>query len=234
MYDLINSPGMWTACSFMVIVVVGQSVLFLRQALKRAPEVGLSKEQVRSGVRSSLITAIGPSFAQVLILLSLVAVVGAPTTWMRLNDIGAGRTELAMASVAVGAVGGQLTPEAMTEKAFAAATWGMAFNNLGWMLVTVLLTHRMSQAIDRMNTKFNPKWIKLLMTGASLGLFGYMTSNTIVGKASPALVAVIASGATMVLINKTLQEHRAIQELGLGICMVIGMTAASIYASMIG
>jgi len=232
--EIINSPGMWAACGIMVIVVVGQSILFLRKALKHAPSVGLTKDQTKSGIRASIITAIGPSFAPVLVLLSLVSVLGAPTTWMRMNDIGAPRTELAMAEVAVGVVDGELTPGAMTAEAFSAATWGMALNNVGWMLLTLFLTHRMSKALGWMNAKYNPKWIKLLMLGAAFGLFGYMTSNQIVGKAPPALVAVLAAGAGMVLINKFLGKYRFIREPALGICMIIGMAAASIYKTMIG
>ena len=40
---VMNSPGMWLASSIMVLVVVGQSVLFLREGFKAADKLGMSR-----------------------------------------------------------------------------------------------------------------------------------------------------------------------------------------------
>ena len=226
--SLINSPGLWIACGIMVAVVVGQSLVFHISARKHAPNVGLSPDQVNRGMRSAMLTAIGPSFSPVIVMLSLIAILGAPTTWMRMNDIGAARTELAMSNLAAGALGGQLQAGAFTAEMFSAATWGMALNNMGWMIVTLLLTHRMAKALGWLNEKYDPKWIKAMMAGAMMGLFGYLLANGVVGKASPFYVAAIASGASMLLITKTLKKYPRLQELALGISMIVGMTVATV------
>lgn len=179
-------------------------------------------------MRSAMFTAIGPSFAPVIVLLSLVAVLGTPTTWMRMNDIGAARTELAMSNLAAGVLGGELQVGVFTPEMFGAATWGMALNNVGWMLVVLLLTHRMSKAISWMNTKYNPKWIKLMMGGAMIGLFAYLTANSVVGKTSPYVIAAVAAATCMVIISKTLKKYPRLQEVALGISMIVGMASATI------
>lgn len=225
---LINSPGIWVACGIMVAVVVGQSLVFHINARKHAAEVGLTRDQVNRGMRSAMLTAIGPSFSPVIVMLSLIAILGAPTTWMRMNDIGAARTELAMANLAAGALGGQLQAGAFTAELFSAATWGLALNNVGWMLVTLLLTHRMAKALGWLNEKYNPKWIRMMMGGAMLGLFGYLLANGVVGRPSPFYVAAITSGGVMLLITRTLKKYPRLQELALGISMIAGMAVATI------
>ena len=99
---MINSPGLWIASSVMVIATMVQALVFFRTSLKEAHEIGIERQRYRAGIRSAIITSIGPSFSPVIVLLSMVAVIGAPTTWMRLCDVGAARTELAVISLAAG------------------------------------------------------------------------------------------------------------------------------------
>lgn len=225
--DIMNSPGLWIASSFMVIAVVSQAIIFLRTALKEAQEIGLERERYIAGMRSSIITAIGPSFSPVIVLLSLIAVIGGPTTWMRLCDVGAARTELAIVSISSGLLGVEPgTPEFGVD-AFSYSLWGMALNNLGWLLVVLITTHKMSGIVDKLYIKYNPVWIKLLMGGTIIGLFSYLVTGQIV---APTLegnygkfVAAAFAGATMFIITKVLSKHQRLQELALGISMLVGM-----------
>ena len=57
---------------------------------------------------------------------------------MRMNDIGAARTELAMSALATKVVGVDMRSAAFDLKAFSYALWGMALNNAGWMLVAAM------------------------------------------------------------------------------------------------
>jgi hypothetical protein len=228
--SIINSPGLWIASSFMVLAVLGQSILFFRAAWKESSAVGLTKEQCVRGMRSAMITAIGPSLSLVIILVSLIAVLGGPTAWMRMNDIGAGRTELGMSSIAAGLVGSELQVGKITIEGFSAAIWGMALNNMAWMLVALLLTHRMSKAVSVLNEKYDPAWIKMMMASAAIGLFGYLLCNQLVGKASPFLIAALASAGTMLTISRVLKKYPRLQEVALGVSMLVGMFVAAAIA----
>lgn len=175
-----------------------------------------------------MLTAIGPSLSLVIILVSLIAVLGTPTAWMRMNDIGAGRTELAMGAAAAGAVGSELEVGKITVEGFNAAIWGMALNNAVWMAVALLLTHRMQGAVDLLNKKYDQAWISVMMTSATIGLFGYLLANQLVGKANPFIAAAFASAATMIGIQKGLKKYPRIQEPALGISMLVGLMAATL------
>lgn len=181
-------------------------------------------------MRSAVITSIGPSISPAIILMSLIAVVGAPTTWMRLNDIGAARTELSMIALASGILGVSPSSSAFGVQAFTYSIWGMALNNLGWLLVALFLTHRMSGTVKWLYSKYDPKWIKNLMFGATIGLFAYLLSSQVVKSTSlkmDFLAAALISGLTMVVFSKVLKNHQKLQELALGIAMLVGMLATN-------
>ena len=223
---IINSPGMWLVSSVMVIVVVGQRLLYLREGFRTAEKLAIPRQECIRGLRAAMLTAIGPSLAPVVILLALIAVLGAPTTWMRMNDIGAARTELAMSALATQVYGVELRSPAFDLNAFSYALWGMALNNAGWMVVALLLVKRMNHAIARLNQKYNPGWIKLLMTGAAIGLFAYLWSGNLL-KGGGSLLAGIVSFLSMYLISRFAGNYPRLQEPSLGLSMLIGMFAAA-------
>lgn len=232
---IMGSSGLWIACSVMVITVIIQSIIYFRSAMKFALHVGLSPDQCKRGIRSALITAFGPSFSPVIVMLSLIAVLGAPTTWMRMNDIGAARTELAITRLSVAAMGGDIAAGSLTAEMFDVAVWGMALNNVGWMLVALILTPRMAGAISWMNEKYDRSWINLMMSASMVGVFGYLSTNELVAKSktifkdSPYLMAALSAAASMLLITKLLRKYPRMQELSLGISMLVGMTVGSLF-----
>jgi hypothetical protein len=227
---IINSPGMWIVSSVMVLVVIGQSIVFLWAAFAEAKRIGMPRARCLTGLRAAIITALGPSLAPIIILVSLIAILGAPTTWMRLNDIGAARTELAMSTLAAKVGGIDLRSPTFDLKGFSYAMWGMALNNFGFIAVALLLTHRMGGAVKRMSEKTDARWIKYLVAGAATGLFAYLlTTNTIATKTiRPGnIYAAIVSGITFLVISRMVSKVRVLQEPALGIAMFVGMLVAA-------
>ena len=225
---MINSPGLWIVSSFLVIISVSQAVVFMRAALKEASSLGIDKERRKAAIRSAGITALGPSLSPVITLLSLIVVVGAPTTWMRLCDVGAARTELGVVALTSGLAGVEVGSAQFGAQAFSYALWGMALNNFGWLFVVFILGHRMSKVVDQMNSKYDPAWIKKLMAGATIGLFGYLLANQIKDFAVPKLTPAIISAAVMFILTTVFKKNQRIQELSLGIALLVGMFGAQL------
>ena len=59
--QMINSPGLWITSGVMVIASVLQAFIFFRTSLKEAKELGIERQKYRAGIRSAVITSIGPS-----------------------------------------------------------------------------------------------------------------------------------------------------------------------------
>ena len=53
--SVMNSPGMWIASSFMVLVVLIQSALFLREGFKAAGKIGMQRSDCIKGMRAAMI-----------------------------------------------------------------------------------------------------------------------------------------------------------------------------------
>jgi hypothetical protein len=227
---IINSVGMWVVSGVMVVVVLVQSLLFLRAAFNQGKKIGMPRERLVKGFRAAAITTIGPSLGPIVVLIALVAVLGAPTTWMRLNDIGAARTELAMASLATKVSGQDLRAPNFDLQGFSYVLWGMALNNVGWLMFALFFTHRMGWAVKRLGEKFDPRWIKYLMAAAAIGLFSYLLTSTTIGTKTikPAnIYAAVVSVLTMVLISKGVKKYPVLLEPAFGIAIIVGMLTAA-------
>ena len=113
-------------------------------------------------------------------------------------------------------------------KAFSYAIWGMAMNNAGWMLVALIFVKRMNSAIKKMNQKYNPGWVKLIMTGAAIGLFASLWSPALIRGGGQFFAGIVAF-ISMFLIGKYAGKYPRLQEPALGIAMLIGMFAAAYF-----
>ncbi|CZR96038.1 MULTISPECIES: DUF5058 family protein [Clostridioides] len=229
--EMINSPGLWVVSSFLVIISVVQAIVFMKAALKEASALGIERKGIKAAIRSASVTAIGPSLSPVITLLSLVAVIGAPTTWMRLCDVGAARTELGVISLTSNLSGVEVGSAAFGAEAFSYALWGMALNNLGWLFIVFILGHRMSGIVEKMNMKYNPVWVKKLLAGATVGLFAYLLSNQIKTFEIPKMTPAIISSIVMLVLTTLFKKNQRLQELSLGIAMLIGMFGTQIILS---
>lgn len=203
----------------------------MKSALKEASNLGIERKGIKAAIRSASVTAIGPSLSPVITLLSLVAVIGAPTTWMRLCDVGAARTELGVISLTSNLSGVEVGSAAFGAEAFSYALWGMALNNLGWLLVVFILGHRMRGIVEKMNVKYNPTWVKKLLAGATVGLFAYLLSNQIKTFEIPKLTPAVISAIVMLVLTTLFKKNQRLQELSLGIAMLIGMFGTQIVLS---
>ncbi len=221
--NIMNSPGLWAVSSLMIIVLLIASAIYVKMAFAEAKKIGLSRKRCIAGLRSSMITAIGPSLSPVIIAFALIAVIGAPTTWMRMNDVGAARTELAVIALAAKVIGLDPQSPEFGVMGFTYGIWGMALNNFGWMFVALVLTPGMSKYVAKLNAKYNPSWIKLMLSGATVGLFAYLTSMQLVSLKPGLWCATAVSAVSMLIISRVFAKHARLQEVALGISMLIGM-----------
>lgn len=224
--QIMNSTTLWLVSSIMVIVILIEAVVFGLQAYKTSQKMGIPKSEVISGMRASMITAIGPSFAPVIVLIALMAVLGGPTAWMRMNDIGAARTELAMSAIATGMAGSSLEPGKLSLMGLVFALWGMALNNAGWIVIGGYSAPGLGKAVDYMKKNFDQAWVKLVMAAAALGLFSTLLGNAVIAKGAIKannLFASVVAFVAMFIIAHVFKGNKRIQEFSLGLSMLIGM-----------
>lgn len=223
---IMNSPGLWIASGVMMIIVVAQAAIFFKMSLKQASEVGVPDDVVKNCIRSSIYTSLGPIFAMIIICVSMIALYGAPTTWMRMNDVGAARTELAVAEIAKTAI--HMSPDApgYALQAFTYGLWGMALNNVGWFVTAFLFTKQMGKIVTRLDESFDKNWVRLLMAAAMLGLYGCMLSANVIGKTKYHVISAVTAGLVVLVLDKVFGKYKKLQEFSMGIALFVAIFIA--------
>lgn len=196
---LMNSVPMWLACGLAVALILVQAVIFARQAYAAGPQVGLTSLQLKSAIRSSAITSIGPSIVILSGMLSLLISVGGPMAWMRLSLIGSVMFESMAAGIGTGAVGVTLGSDPMTQEAFAMAVWTMILGSIGWVIFSTLTANRMDK-VQNAVAKGDTAMLTVISTAAIIGAFSSLSSAHLI-KLNKNAIACVAGAVIMLILN---------------------------------
>ena len=220
--EIQNSFGLWMCSAVMVGIILVQAVLFLMASRKEARKLGIDPQRQKKGIRSTIVTSIGPSFALCVMLITLMASLGAPTAWMRLNDVGSGRSELAIAGMVEDMVTAAEGTAEWDMQNFSYAIWAQGIDVAGWLLGGILTIVIGKKLLEKMNEKLDVKWVRMLMGGCLVSLFTYLLANQIYGKTAPYICAAIIGGITMFIMNLLFKKNKRLQEVSLGIAILAG------------
>lgn len=223
-----NEPGVWAIAIIIVLIVLSQVILYIRLAFNAAHRIQLPREKCIHGLRSGIIGAIGPCFAILIIMVGMVAIVGAPISWLRLSVIGAAPTELTAATVGSEAYGVEFGSPDYDLGALATSWWTMAINGIGWLIIVGLITHKLEDLRTRLGGG-DPKWLAIISGAAMLGAFSFLNAKSILAGGGK-LIAAVTAGISMVILLKIAQKKILwLREYTLGISMLIGITFAVMF-----
>ena len=76
--DVLNSKLLYVLVFIALATIFGMCVFFFMRARKRAKELGVSDEKIKSVIRSSIIFSIVPSISIIIGLITLVPILGVP------------------------------------------------------------------------------------------------------------------------------------------------------------
>ncbi|MFV0575951.1 MAG: DUF5058 family protein [Vibrio sp.] len=233
---LANSPLMWAFAIVTVSIVVVQSYLFMKLALRFSDKYQvLTATEKKTVFKTATINSIGPSVAIFFLAIGLIAAVGSPMTLMRIGVIGSAYFENYAAiqgnSIVAAAnhASGQMNPDVLFE-GYTAAVWAMTMGGLGWLISALIFTKRLDKAKHSLAKK-NPR--ALLVVGAITPstIFAVLVINSFFKKppqfeaviAQPHFVAALCSGLSMVLLLWISKRYPWIKEWALGLSFVLGI-----------
>lgn len=221
-----NSMGLWMTCIPAVAIVIFQAVVFTKRAFCASHVTALTPHQCRTAFRVGATSAVGPAMAIFIVMVGMMAVVGAPMSWLRLNFIGSATTELTATTVGAKAMGVELGSAEYGLTAFASSVWTMTLNGCGWLLFCGLFTDKMDKIMGKF-TGGNLALMTAVCGAAVLGTASYLATDQAL-KSTPHLAAVITSIIAMVILIKVSENRPKLREYNLGIAMILGMTVAVI------
>ncbi|WP_239643446.1 DUF5058 family protein [Natronococcus jeotgali] len=232
--DVANSAYMWAAAGLVVLLVIAQAGLFMRRAYRSGKRMGMSEDQLKTGMRAGMISAVGPAVAILIGMMALVATVGGAIAWMRLSAIGSVMFELSAAELGTQQLGYSLGDEGLTEVAYANAVWVMTFGAVGWLVISGLFTPHMETVRQRIGSG-REALLPVISAAAMLGAFGYLATGEVMS-GSP-FTASVAVGGLMMLALLQIADNRDIQwirEWALGTAMIVGLFAGVVTEVTLG
>jgi hypothetical protein len=220
-----NSTPLWFICGTMVVLVLFQSMMFVRLCRKEANHIGYPQKKLNTAIVNGMITAIGPALAGVVVMISMMALMGGPITWQRLSIIGAAQTELSVATIGASVMGLDLGGPGYGIAALTLGFFLMAFNGCGWLLMTAVCTGSMETVRQKLSGG-DVKWVVLLSAGASIGLFAnFAAQRLLVGSGQS--TAVVVGFATQFILDRFVAPRAPwLKSYALAISLIVGMIAA--------
>lgn len=203
-----NSLPMWIACGLAVALVLIQALIFAKGAYSAGKKMGITDKQMKSAIKSSAITSIGPSIVILSGMLSLLISVGGPMAWMRLSLIGSVMFESIAAGIGTSSVGVQLGADTLTLEALTMAVWAMILGSIGWVIFATFSADKMEKVQEKL-AGGDPKKLMVIATAAIIGAFSAMSAQHIVKLNKNSIACVL--GAAIMGILMTVSEKKDIK-----------------------
>ncbi|MEV7646896.1 DUF5058 family protein [Arthrobacter sp. NPDC089319] len=219
-----NSPVMWICAGGVFLVIIVQSLIYMKAARLAAPSVGMTPGELKTSFRAGAISAIGPSLAVVLVAVALLTVFGTPSVLVRIGLIGSVSYETGAAAIAANTAGAELGGPTYTQSVFGLALAAMSLGGAMWMLATLIFTPLLKRGDSKLR-QVNPAVMMIVPGAALLGAFSVLSFAEF-PKSPVHIVAFASSAAIMALLLLLAKRTGAtwIKEWALGIAILLGLT----------
>lgn len=219
-----NGAGMWMAVIPTVIALCAQAVVFIRQAIKAGPMVGLTKDDISTAMKAGTICTIGPGMSMFTVMVAFMNLIGAPYAWLRLSIIGTITTEMLGATAGATALGVELGGPDYGIIGFANSVWVITLNTWGFFLVNLIFAHRIEKFkgfIDRYDTKM----FDAVGMAVMIGCIAKFLSGQCVG-GLPKVVAAVSGFVIMLIFMAIGKKKPKFNEFALGLAMLAAIFIA--------
>lgn len=232
----VNHPIIYSLVAVLIAVVLAQSIFFLVRALKRAKQIGISKETINKTISSSAIFTIAPAISILVGVIALSKSLGVALPWLRLSIIGSITYETVAANNALEAAGLNAGTAVTDPSIYMAVVWVMTLGIAAGLVLVPFLTKRIQGGMTKIALK-DKKWGEIFNNAMFLGMIsaflGYVfcdVTNVFKGDTSgliPVFVMFI-SAIVMAICGICSKKFnlRWITDYSLPLSLIIGMASA--------
>ncbi|QNM14615.1 MULTISPECIES: DUF5058 family protein [Fusobacterium] len=229
-------PLMWLIAIFGVLLTLVQSTLIMRKAIKAGYELGITKEEMHKGIRTSAIASIGPSLGVVGSLLALLVTMGSAISYVRLSLIGGANYEAMAANFGAKVLNSELSPN-MIPVVFTNALWTMGLGLIGVLVFVFLFAHKMDK-VNSLLTNGRKALLPAVSLGAMLGSFAFFNiDNVLKYKTNPSVTfSTIFGGIVMFVCMKLADKFtglRWLRDWSLTLSMFLGAIFSTLLSDKI-
>lgn len=221
--QIANSIWMWLACVPGILLVCLLAGLFLRHSIKNGKALGLTGQQMKSGIKSAAIASVGPCLVMLSSMLSLMVIVGSPFAWLRINVVGGAGYEIMGATFAADAMGISAGGGDMTVDYLCVASVVMTAGCLGWIIFAALFANKMER-VNRFMAGGSMALIPIVSASCAMGCYSNLVAER-VWPVSKNTLAACVSGLVMFLLLTAAKRWKLawLKSWALTISMLCGM-----------
>jgi hypothetical protein len=232
--EIANSGYFYLWGGIILLVILIQSLLFIRLAWKEGKRIGLSNKRMLTGLRAGMVTAVINSIPIVIMLIAMSAVLGVPFPWIRLSVIGSGPYELLAAGIGAKSMGvNGLGGEGYTQFVFANSVWVMTIGAMWSGLMVFFFLKTIKRQYKKIETR-DPRWMKIITSTAFFGVICIFLAQPITAGGVPLFTAL--TGAVLMVICAlaiTKLNMKWLREFALPISMIGAMAGAILFSKIL-
>ena len=234
MKDIISSPLLLILVAIGLIYIIIFSLIHLKKSYSRCIEMGITKEELKRVIKSSIVFSIVPSLSIVVGLFALISVLGVVWSWWRLSVIGSLSYESLISSSVASALKFSSAAE-MLEKAtgsqFGVVMILMSIGMLSGFFILIPLGKKLSMSVSKSENSSN--WKYVLSGTFMLCLFAVYIPVLLIGdtvQAAVMITGLIIAVALGILASKP--KLRWLSEFIMAFSMIGGMISSVFWAKL--
>ena len=234
-----NGPVMWGIALLTIAVVVVQAGLIYRLARRRAEKQGiLTKEEVKTALKTGGVTAIGPAISVFVLALSMISLLGAPATLMRIGIIGSASTELTAANMGALLAGVTLGAEELTMAAFGTAMLACAFMSCGYLILIPIISRGLGKSLQRVFTSGEggrPTKLAIFFSTVFPTIFFLVLAATQIAQGLDYLAVMVMAALVMFVLNKIAKSRdiKWLKAWSMGIAVLVAMACGPLFGMIL-
>ena len=162
MKDIISSPLLLALVIIGLVYIVGFSIIYLKKAYDHCLELGISREEVKNVIKSSMVFSVVPSLSIVVGLFALISVLGTVWSWWRLSVIGSLSYESLISSSVASTLGFATNAEMLdlaTGRQFGVVMILMSIGMLSGFAILLPFGKKLSKSVDRSDDSNTWKYV---------------------------------------------------------------------------
>ena len=236
MKDIISSPLLLALIVIGLVYIVGFSLVYLKKAYTHCLELGISKEELKKVIKSSVVFSIVPSLSIVVGLFALITVLGTVWSWWRLSVIGSLSYETLISNGVSSALGFSSAAEMLDQATGSQVGVGMILMSVGMLsgfFVLLPFGKKMSMSVNK--AEGSSTWKYVLSGTFMLCLFAVYIPVLLIGDTIQA--AVMITGLVIALALGVLAKKPGMKWIGefiMAFSMIGGMLSSLLWTSLLG
>lgn len=235
MKDIISSPLLLILIIGGLVYIAGFSLVYLKKAYTRCLEMGITKEELKKVIKSSVVFSIVPSLSIVVGLFALISVLGVVWSWWRLSVIGSLSYETLISSSVASAIGFSSTAEMLegaTGSQFGVVMILMSIGMLSGFFILIPFGKKLSMSVVK--TKDANTWKYVLSGTFMLCLFAVYVPVLLFGDSIQA--AVMLTGLVIAVVLGVLASKfpklKWLNEFIMAFSMIGGMISSIFWSGL--